>query len=331
MYDYVSSDEEADRYGQGKSIKDFEYELKNLFGFEDCVFFQTGTMAQLIAMRIWTEQQKKSKIAFHPTCHLELHEHSAYKVLHKLNAELIGDQSRLINIEDLKKLKETPSVVIFELPQREIGGQLPIWKDLNEQITYLRSKKIKVHLDGARIWECASYYKKTYQEIASLFDSVYISFYKGIGAISGAALLGSQSFIDNARIWNRRHGGNLITAFPVYLSARYNLKKRIARFEKYYQKTKEICKLISTMQGYSINPKTPQVNMFHLMVKGKSKDLSKRALEVSQEMGIWGFSNIKPSDQPEVSMLEWYVGEATLDISLEKIEEFLNKMLHSND
>ncbi|HMQ10503.1 MAG TPA: beta-eliminating lyase-related protein [Oligoflexia bacterium] len=327
MYEHTSPNEEADRYGEGEALQAFEHELKNIFGFEDCVFLQSGTMAQLIAMRIWTDLEKNSRIAFHPTCHLELHEQHAYKKLHGLSAELIGHKDQLMNIEDLKNLKEIPAAVIIELPQREIGGQLPSWEDLKKQISYLRSKNIKVHLDGARVWECAPYYQKTYQEITSLFDSVYISFYKGIGAIAGAALLGSSIFIKKARVWNRRHGGNLITAAPLYLSARYNLKKRIHSFESFYKKTKEICAVIATMEGISINPKIPQVNMFHLMIKGDSNDLSKRVLEVAKEMGIWGFSNIKPSPVPEFSTLEWYVGDAALDIPLEKIKQYISRVL----
>ena len=51
-------------------------------------------------------------------------------------------------------------------------------------------------------------------EIASVFDSVYISFYKGLGSISGAMIMGEKDFCDEARVWLRRFGGNLYTLLP---------------------------------------------------------------------------------------------------------------------
>ena len=45
-------------------------------------------------------------------------------------------------------------------------------------------------MDGARLWECTPYYGRTLAEIAGLFDTVYVSFYKGLGGLAGSALAG---------------------------------------------------------------------------------------------------------------------------------------------
>ncbi len=328
MSEVVSPEDQSDQYGKGDSIRSFETHLAKLFGHEDCVFLQSGTMAQLIAMRIWTDKKNNPQIAFHPTCHLEIHEQNAYKVLHNLKAELIGEKDRLFTHADLKNLKTKPSAVIFELPQREIGGQLPTWSDLIEQIEYLKSKNIIVHLDGARVWECLPYYQKSYDQIASLFDSVYISFYKGIGAVAGSALLGSIDLIKEARIWNRRHGGNLITASPLYLSAQYNLKKRINSFESFYKKTLEIADLVSNIKNMYINPEIPQVNMFHLYVKGNREELFNRSLKTANELGVWGLVHFSNPNSDGFCKTEWYIGDATVDVPLVKIKEFLLRMVN---
>ena len=93
------------------------------------------------------------------------------------------------------------------MPQREIGGQLPSWSDLEAQVAWARDRGVAVHMDGARLWESGPFYERSYAEIAALFDSVYVSFYKGIGAIAGAALSGPAPFIGEARLWQRRSGG----------------------------------------------------------------------------------------------------------------------------
>lgn len=323
----VSSDECQDHYGMGPSLQNFEKYLAELLGAEDCLFFQSGTMAQLIAMRIWTDEAESKLIGYHPTCHLNLHEKDAYRELHGLRASLIGETDRIINRDDLNTMKEKPSTIILELPQREIGGQLPDWNSLVEQVEFLRSQQIRIHLDGARLWECQAFYRKEYSEICRLFDSVYISFYKGIGAVAGAALLGPNDFISKAKIWNRRHGGNLITAFPLYLSAQINLQKRIDRFSEYYDKTIQIASDLSQIPETEILPKVPQVNMFHLLSKGNPSDLSGYAFEVSRKSGIWGLNHWQPDSREGYSKLEWYVGDATMDIPNEKIVKFVERVV----
>jgi threonine aldolase len=81
----------------------------------------------------------------------------------------------------------------LELPQREIGGLLPEWDDLVAQAAWTRERGIALHLDGARLWEAAPFYERSYAEIAGLFDSVYVSFYKGLGALAGPRLRATRS------------------------------------------------------------------------------------------------------------------------------------------
>jgi hypothetical protein len=79
---------------------------------------------------------------------------------------------------------EPLAALLVELPQREIGGLLPAWDDLVAQVGWARDRDTAVHLDGARLWEAAAGYERSPAEVAALFDSVYVSFYKGIGALA---------------------------------------------------------------------------------------------------------------------------------------------------
>ena len=60
-----------------------------------------------------------------------------------------------------------------------------------------------LHMDGARLLEIAPWYGRDPAEIAALFDSVYLSFYKGLGGLSGAMLLGTAPFLKQATPWRR--------------------------------------------------------------------------------------------------------------------------------
>ncbi len=183
---------------------------QGLLGKETAVFMPSGTMAQQIALRIHANRSGNKTVAFHPTCHLERHEQYAYRELHQLSGVLVGSPDDLMTLDDLKAVKLPVGTLLIELPQREIGGMLPTWEELTELVAYARGQGMAVHLDGARLWESQPFYGRSYAEICALFDSVYVSFYKTLNGITGAMLLGEASLIDEAKVWQRRHGGNLI-------------------------------------------------------------------------------------------------------------------------
>lgn len=180
----------ADTYGQGVLIADFEHEIAQILGKEAAVFMPSGTMCQQIALRIWTERTGKPRVAFHPTCHLEIHEQQGYRELHHLHGVLVGLASRLMRLADLQAIAQPLAALLIELPQREIGGQLPTWDDLVALTSWAREQGIMLHMDGARLWQCLAFYQRDYHEIAALFGSVYVSFYKDLGGIAGAVLAG---------------------------------------------------------------------------------------------------------------------------------------------
>ena len=64
----------ADKYGQGEWLAEFEARIATELGKEAAAFMPTGTLAQQIALRIWCDRRQCRTIAFHPTCHLEIHE-----------------------------------------------------------------------------------------------------------------------------------------------------------------------------------------------------------------------------------------------------------------
>jgi len=322
----VGPDEDPDRYGEGKLIEDFEREIATLLGKEAAVFMPSGTMAQQIALRIWTDQRHTPVVAFHPTCHLEIHEQKGYAFLHGLNARLVGDRTRLITLEDLCKTPGPIGALLFELPQREIGGQLPSWSDLEAQTAWARERGIALHLDGARLWESGPFYERSYAEIASLFDSLYVSFYKGIGAIAGAALLGPASFVAEARIWQRRHGGNLIQLYPYVLSARANLRRRLGRFGDYYQRAQSLARVFGSIPGISVKPDPPHTNMMHVYLQASADELRAAVLDIAREERVLLFRRAMPTDVPGVAAFELSVGDGAEAIGDDEIRDYFGRL-----
>ncbi|MEO8972978.1 MAG: beta-eliminating lyase-related protein [Ktedonobacteraceae bacterium] len=318
---------QADHYGQGELINDFERDIAELLGKEAAVFMPSGTMCQQIALRILASRWGTHNIAFHPKSHLEIHEEHAYQRLHGLNGILVGSPDRLMALNDLQAVAEPVGALLIELPQREIGGQLPTWEALNEMIDWAHERGIPVHLDGARLWECRPFYNREYAEIAALFDTVYVSFYKVLGGIAGSILAGPADIIAASRVWQRRHGGNLIHLYPYVLSAQSGLRKRLGRMEAYHAKAKEVATVLTAFPQIQIVPNPPQTNMMHVFIEGEREALEAAALAIAKETGVWLFSRLAPTMLPMYQKFELSVGEATLDVPDEEIGMLFHRLL----
>jgi hypothetical protein len=77
---------------------------------------------------------------------------------------------------------------MLELPLRDAGFVLPSWEELSAVVEAARERDAVVHFDGARLWESTTHFGRPLDEIADLADSVYVSFYKSLDGLGGAAL-----------------------------------------------------------------------------------------------------------------------------------------------
>ncbi len=328
---YTNPEEDFDYYGEGELINSFEAEVAQLLGKEAAVFMPSGTMGQQIALRIWTDQRKLPRVAFHPTCHLEIHEQQAYRKLHHLESVLVGQAHRMLTLADLESIAEPIGALLLELPQREIGGQLPTWEELNAILSWAREKGIATHLDGARLWECQPFYQRDYAAIAGLFDSVYVSFYKILGGITGSILAGPVDFIGEARVWQRRHGGNLFHLYPYVLAARKGLHERLGKMGVYHTKAKEIAQVLSSFSQVEIVPNPPHTNMMHVFLQGDAEKLVDAALAIARETKTMLFTHLMPTILPRWSSFELTIGDASLDLKNEEIAELFDRLFVNVD
>jgi threonine aldolase len=321
LADALDPDAEADMYGSGELIESFEARIAKLLGKEAAVFMPSGTMCQQIALRIWTDRRGIPSVAMHPRNHLDRPEQFAYSRLHGLHGIHVGHMDRLMTLDDLNGIKEPIGALLLELPQREIGGLLPTWDELVTMCDWARERGMPVHMDGARLWESQPFYDRTHAEIAGVFDTVYVSFYKGLGGLTGSALAGPADVIAEARVWQRRHGGNLIRLYPYVVSAQLGLDRHLPRMADYCHKAREVAQAMATLPDVLVMPTTPQTNMMHLFLRGEVADLEQSMLHVSDATGVWLFSRVQPGPLLGYGRVEFTAGEATLDIPTPEIVE----------
>lgn len=323
----IPTDLGLDRYGKGGAVSALEERICELLGKPAAVFMPSGTMAQQIAIRIHADRSGLRSFGFHPMSHLELHEDKAYQRVHSLVGVPVGDAKNLLTLDDLSSITEPLAAFLFELPQREIGGRLPEWGDLQEQVAHLRERGVAVHLDGARLWESTPYYQKSPAEIAGLFDTVYVSFYKGLGALSGCCLAGEEDVIEQARVWRTRHGGTLFGMWPNAASAIEALDRRLPLFPRYYEHARAIADALRGIEQVEIVPDPPQTSMMHLHLRVSEEKFLTGARRIGEDQGIFTWPRSAAADTPSIRVVELTVGDATLTFSPDEVAKIIEDLV----
>ncbi|MDQ3716350.1 MAG: beta-eliminating lyase-related protein [Actinomycetota bacterium] len=299
---------EADVYGAGGAVTAVEHEVAALLGKPAAVFMPTGTMAQQIALRIHAERRDSRTVAFHPLCHLERHEERAYEHLHGLVGQTVGEEHRLIDVADLESVPQPLAALVLELPQRMIGAQLPSWEELIAQTEWARARGAARHLDGARLWEAQPFYERPHAQIADLFDTVYVSFYKGLGGIGGCVLAGPEDVIELARVWRIRHGGELFALWPYAVDALYGLRVELPLMAQYWRQAKELAAELAVLTGVRIVPDPPQTPIFNVILDRAPEAVRRARSQLAATDDVWLFDRMWPTDPPDRTRIEIAVG-----------------------
>jgi threonine aldolase len=329
MFAEMDAGIEIDRYGEGGVVAELEAEVAQLLGKTAALFLPTGTMAQQATLRVHADRRHRSTFVAHPACHLDWHEGRGYQRLHGLSFRQAGDIHRPLLAEDLSAVHEAPAALVIELPQRDLGGHLPAWGELEAQVAWAASRDAAAHMDGARLWEAAAGYDRPPADVAALFETVYVSFYKGLGSISGCCVAGDADVIDEVGEWRKRHGGTAFGLWPYAASCLASLRRRLPKMAEYHQHGLAIAAVLRGVPGVEVVPDPPPTSHLRIHLHRDADGLRTALLGLARERQIWAFSRSAPVDAPGVQRVELPVGDATLGFAPEEVGEIFAYLLAS--
>ncbi|WP_446041244.1 threonine aldolase family protein [Streptomyces sp. SID1121] len=320
-------DEGPDIYGDGV-VAELERRVAALLGFPAAAFFPSGTMAQQAALRGWAGRTGNRTVALHPLAHPEVHEGGALSVVSGLRTVHPTREPRPPTAEEVHDLAEPFGTLMLELPLRDAGFVLPSWDELVAVVDAARERDAVVHFDGARLWECASHFGRPLAEIAGLADSVYLSFYKSLGGMSGAVLAGPASLVAEARVWRHRYGGQLFQQYPAALSALLGLERELPRLPSYVAHARVVAAALaeglaeSAVPWFRVHPEPPHTHQFQVWLPYDREVLNEAGVRQAEETKVslfrlWREAGAGP---PGVSVTEVTVAEAGLEWSAEDVK-----------
>ncbi len=305
-------DDLPDVYSEGAGMQRLEAEVAGLLGKPAALFFHKGVTAQQAALLVHAGVTGRRVVALHSRSHLALDESDTLDRLAGLVSRRVGSDLAPFGVADLVRVAEPLAAVTVEVPLRRAGFLGTSWDELVGISAWARAAGVPFHLDAARIWEMGPWYGRSLAEIAALSDSVYVSFYKGLGGMGGCVLAGSPEFIAACRPWRNRFGGDLPTIFPYVVSALDGLKAHLPRMTEYYEHARAIAAAINARPGVRTFPEAPHGNSFRVVFEAPVARLEAAATAIAQERGVWLFNRFEALALPSHSFGEVVSGAATL-------------------
>ena len=307
-----------DVFGDDPTIKNLEERVAEILGKEAAVYMPSGTMTNQVAIRTHTEPG--DEILLEQSAHVYFNEAGATAALSGVICSLIPGVRGVYGAEDMEAAIRPVNdhyprtkLVCVENTSNRGGGKVWPLEKLAEVKKTAHENGLKIHLDGARIWNAAAAMNIPESEIAKHFDSVSVCFSKGLGAPVGSALAGSSDFIMEARRFRKQFGGGMRQAGIIAAGALYALENNRERLTVDHDNAKMFSKGLAEINGIDINPDDVETNIINFRVQGMTKD------ELIEKLNKQG-THVLPKDSITIrAVTNLMVSESQINIALDHV------------
>lgn len=255
-----------DMFGEDPTVAKLEARVAELLGKEAAMFAPSGTMVNQLALRAHTEPG--DEVILDGNAHIYYYEGGAPAALAGVMCRCLPGVRGIFTAADLEAVLRPADqhfpptkLVCLENTHNRGGGR--IWPpELVREIGALtRERGIRLHLDGARLWNAAVASGISERELAAEFDSVAVCFSKGLGAPVGSALCGSREFIQRARRFRKMFGGGMRQAGIVAAGALHALEHHRGRLAEDHANARALADGLSALPGIELDPASVETNI----------------------------------------------------------------------
>ncbi len=239
-----------DVYGEDPTINALEEKAAKLFGMEAALYCPSGTMTNQISIK--THTQPGDEVIIEKTNHAYFYEAGGIAFHSGCSMRLInGDRGRIRPIDILDNTNpenvHSPStkLVSIENTANRGGGSYYTLDEMAALAKTAHDLGLKIHLDGARIFNALVELNVTPVQVGKLFDSVSFCLSKGLGCPVGSLIVSDKDFIKRARKYRKIFGGGMRQAGFIAAAGVYALDNHVERLKDDHQRAKKIGEAIS--------------------------------------------------------------------------------------
>jgi len=255
-----------DVFAEDPTINQLQNTIAEMTGKEAALFVASGTQANQIAINAHT--QPGDEVICESRTHIFNYEAGAPAVLSGVQLHPIYGKYGILDPDEVKAaIRPTDHhfaqtrLIALENTSNRWGGTIYPLQEIKKIRKIARQHRLKMHMDGARLWNAAIATGTTLKDYAAAFNSVSLCFSKGLGAPVGSVLAGKKTFIDRAHYYRKMYGGGMRQAGILAAAALYAMKNNFSRLAEDHRRTKVLAEAINQISGLVVNLQTVQTNI----------------------------------------------------------------------
>ncbi len=259
-----------DVFNEDPTVNALQAKAAAMFGKESALFCPSGTMTNQIAVKCHTQPLDEvildhySHVYQYETGGYAFNSGAAINLIAGTNGKITADQIETA-IKPVHDWLPLSRLVVIENTANKGGGSYYTLDEVRPISQLCRKRGLRLHLDGARLFNALVETGESTKDWGSLFDSISICLSKGLGAPVGSLLIGDADFIKNARRFRKVMGGGMRQAGYLAAAGTYALDNHIQRLKKDNDRAKILGKTLEALPWVeSVRPVQTNIVIFDL-------------------------------------------------------------------
>jgi len=247
-----------DVFREDPTVNRLEEETAAILGKETALYVTSGTMGNQIG--VWVNTDEGDEVIVERDCHLYNYEAGAPAVLSRVMIKPLPGTRGVITAEQIATAINPPDLhraptklVCIENTHNRAGGAIFPLDEIERIGKLCRERGIRLHLDGARLWNASVATGIPERRYSEHVDTVSVCFSKGLGAPVGSALAGTKEVIALARRRRKTLGGGMRQAGIIAAGALYALRNHRERLVEDHANARKLAEALAGLPGYKID------------------------------------------------------------------------------
>jgi threonine aldolase len=262
-----------DVHGEDPTVNRLQELAARKMGKGAALLTTSGTQANLVS--VMSQTRRGDEVIIEADAHLYYYEVGGLSTLGGLVPRLAKGHMGVMTPEDIQGVLRPPnihfpptSLICIENTHNRAGGAMWTPSQVKAIFDFAKSRGLKVHMDGARIFNAAVAQNVDVREFTRYVDTLMFCLSKGLSAPVGSLVVGDQEFVDRARRYRKMLGGGMRQAGIIAAPGIIAIEKMIDRLKDDHANAKLLARGLAQIQGVILDPSNVQTNIVLYDVSG---------------------------------------------------------------
>ena len=313
-----------DVYGEDPTVNKLQARAAEIFEREGALFVPSGSMGNLIAIKVWTHHG--NEVICEERGYINQYEMASMSAIAGCMPRTTRAPDGILTWDLIAPLirpkiyyRAQTALISLENTHNMAGGTVYPPEVAEDICDHAHASGLRVHLDGARIFNAAVALGRSVAELTRQSDSVMFCLSKGLGAPVGSMLVGSREFIEKAHILRKLLGGGMRQVGVLAAAGLVALEKSPQNLHRDHQNARYLAEGLAQIPGIAIDPKKVQTNIVIFDVRGTGRIAGEISAALGQRKVLAG-----ATDQYAIRMVTHYdVDRSDIDRALATLREIV--------